>query len=82
VIEMLSEHSEQLRRITVYPDADITGRTQHYKGFFKDIPSQVCQLVSSCNLLVTIDTGRTGLFPSYEAFIGIVATMVICFSKY
>ncbi|CCO31377.1 hypothetical protein BN14_05417 [Rhizoctonia solani AG-1 IB] len=40
VIEMLSEHSEQLRRITVYPDADITGRTQHYKGFFKDIPSQ------------------------------------------
>lgn len=27
-------------------------------------------------------TGRTGLFPSYEAFLGIVTTMVIQFSKF
>jgi xylulose-5-phosphate/fructose-6-phosphate phosphoketolase len=53
--------------------------------FYLNILARVCFKVFSfivrANLGYTL-TGRTGIFPSYEAFLGIVHTMMVQYAKF
>ncbi|KAI9323652.1 putative phosphoketolase [Dichotomocladium elegans] len=65
---------------------DVTNRTMEWDRDLAGKGGQVIEVLSEhiCQGLLqgyTL-TGRTGLFPSYEAFLGIVTTMVIQYAKF
>lgn len=65
---------------------EITGRNMQWDVACRAQNGRVIEILSehTCQGMLqgyTL-TGRTGLFPSYEAFLGIVHTMMVQYSKF
>lgn len=63
-----------------------TNRTFQWDQFSKDRGGRVIEILSehTCQAFMqgyTL-TGRTGIFPSYESFLGIIHTMMVQYSKF
>jgi xylulose-5-phosphate/fructose-6-phosphate phosphoketolase len=65
---------------------EATGRNFQWDPDSRDHGGRVIEILSehTCQGMLQgyILTGRTGLFPSYEAFLGIVHTMMVQYSKF
>lgn len=63
-----------------------TGRNQQWDEFSNARGGRVIEMLSEHTMQGFLQgytlTGRTGLFPSYESFLGIVQTMMIQYSKF
>jgi xylulose-5-phosphate/fructose-6-phosphate phosphoketolase len=63
-----------------------TGRNMQWDQFSRNQGGRVIEMLSENTLQGMLQgytmTGRTGLFPSYESFLGIIHTMMVQYSKF